>query len=199
MSVAGEREEVKYTETQLETLVSDGVARETAALTEVNEELRSQVDTLTSEKAELETTVTTLETERDTERAAKEAAIQEFADFKAEQEEAAAQAALRDDRVKAFKEAAGALHGEDYYTEERAEKWAAMPEDIFTDTLETVSAAAEAAGKKDGEPAKGADGKETARETAAFGGGGKPTSKAADGQSTARRFLSAGGRIPANI
>lgn len=202
--MAGEdREVAKYTETQLQDLVTNGVARETAALTEANEELQGQVDTLTTDKADLETKVTGLEAEVAAERAAKETAIQEFADFKAEQEEAAEQARLRDERVKAFKEAAGSLHGDDYYTEERAEAWSAMPEEAFASILETVSTAAEAAGKRndEGVDSKGDVKEKAARETAAFAGGGQPSSKSkgAEGSSTTRRFFSAGGRLPSGV
>lgn len=199
--------EPKYSETQLETLVTDGVARETAALSTANGELQSQVETLTSEKAELATQVATLETEVATERTAKEAAEQQLADFKAEQEQAAEQARLTKERTDAFKEAAGHLFGEDHYTDERAAQWAGMSEEAFAGVLETVSAAAESAGKKGPAPEGDDKGKgseqasEQQRETAAFGGGAKPGDKggAATESSTARRFFSASGRLPAGV
>jgi chromosome segregation ATPase len=193
-----DREVAKYTETQLQTLVVAGVERQTAALTQANEELQSQVDTLTTTNAELETKVTGLETEVAAERAAKEKAEQDFADYKAEQERAAEQARLQQERVDAIKEAAHGLHADDYYTEERASKWAAMPEEAFADVVEAVKAAADAAGVETAEDT-GADA-DKGRETAAFTGGGKPTKTKGDEQaSTTRQFLAAGGRIPAGV
>lgn len=197
--------EPKYSETQLETLVGDGVARQTATLSDANSELQSQVETLTSEKAELATQVATLETEVATERTAKEAAEQQLADSKAEQEEAVEQARLTKERTEAFHEAAGHLFGEDHYTEERAAQWAGMSEEAFAGVLETVSAAAESAGKKgpapEGDKGKAEQASEQQRETAAFGGGAKPGDKggAASESSTARQFFAASGRLPAGV
>lgn len=124
-----------FTEGETYALVADNVARETASLQ--------------AEKAELETTVTTLKAENadlqnqlDVAVAAREKAEQDLVDYKADLEEKAAMAERREARVAQVREAAAHLK-DDFFTDERAQRWAAMETaefDTYVAELAAVSA-----------------------------------------------------------
>lgn len=144
-----------YTEAEHLALKADAVTRETAELTQAKEQLETQVSELTSK-------VDVLEAEKAA--AEKKAAdVQaEFDEFKAETERAAQLEVLKKERTDAVKAANDALPDE-YFTPERAARWAAMEEEPFNDFLESIKVA----------PAT--------KETAAFKGGDSPTAETGKG------------------
>lgn len=182
-----------YTEAQHFALLESAVKRETAELSEAKETLEGQVGTLESEKAaladELNTTksrIDVLEAEKAAAEARAEAAVKEFEDFKAELAREAEVAQKRTARIERVK-AANASLGEDFFTSERAQRWAEMADDAFEALVADLTEAAAAV-----KPAELTDGKsatELARESAAFTGGQTTTST--DGESTLARLLGA--------
>lgn len=142
-----------FTEAEHFALVTDAVSRETADLT-------TQVAELAAAKSELEQRADVLEAEKAAAIAERDAIKAEFDQFKNDIEEAAAVAARRETRVARVKDANPTL-GDDFFTSERADRWAAMSDEAFdalvTD-LEAVKPATTAA----------------ATETAAFTGGETP-------------------------
>jgi hypothetical protein len=176
-----------YTEAQNFALLTSAVERETASLTGEKKTLEAQVGTLESEKATLadelaglKNRLDVLEAEKAAAEARADAAAQEFADYKAEQALQAQIAELKTSRVEQVK-AANATLGADFFSEERAARWAAMSEEAFAALLADITEVA-AAGKSEG----GGDGGEKkkdvemARETAAFTGGRTATSTEGD-------------------
>lgn len=159
-----------FSEEEHTAIVADRVARETAELEGQNQTLQEQVTALTTEKAELQTRLDTAEV-------ARAAAEQALADYKAEVTATAEKAARRAERLASVREAA--KHMPDaWFTDQRADEWAAMEQasfDSFLTATKEVSAALTANG---GEAGAGA-----AAETAALQGApggdqnGKPTSK----------------------
>lgn len=116
-----------FTEGEAYAIVADNVRRETAAVTTENE-------TLKREKSELETKLETADAALATEKAAREKAEKDLADFKAEQEREAAAAAVKDERVAKVRETAKHL-GDDFFTAERAARWAGMEQERFDDYI----------------------------------------------------------------
>ncbi len=188
-----------YTEAQHFALLTSAVERETASLSEAKETLETQVGTLKSETAAQADELATLKSRLDVTEAEKaaaearaEAAAKEFADFKADlelQAQVAQQKSARVDRVKS----ANTSLGEDFFTEERAQRWAEMSEAAFealvADLTEAAAAGTRAPGMDDGGDAKNKKkgDQEMARESAAFTGGQTATSD--DGESTLARLL----------
>lgn len=141
-----------YTEAEHLALLADAVTRENASLSDAKEsaetkvtELAGKVDVLESEKA-------TLESEKDS-------AVKALEDFKAEVERAKEIEAAKADRKAKVKAANDAL-ADDYFTDERVQRWAEMTEEAFTAFVEDITPVAP------GGPAK---------ETAAFSGGESPS------------------------
>lgn len=99
--------------------------------------------------------VDTLEAEKAAAVKAKEEAEKDAADAKAEAERKEKVAQQKGKRVKAMKELAGDSLGEDYFTEERVDRWAEMADDAFDALLDdfadsqlaTVGTTAEEAAK----------------------------------------------------
>jgi len=198
-----------FTEDQHVALLASAVERETASITAEKSELEAQVASLTTEKASLETEkaelaarVDVIEAEKAAETAKAEAAEKALEDFKAELAEKAAVEQRKADRVAAVR--AVASLDDEYFTDERAQRWAEMAEEAFTALVTDLEAAAkvnpfakknaadgDAEDKKDG----GVDeAKEKARETAAFSGGTAPTA----GQGTTLgQFFQKTGAAPA--
>lgn len=112
-----------FTEGEAYALVADNVQRETATLT-------ASVEKLTSEKAALETEKDELRSQLDIAVAARETAEQALADYKATVENQKAMDARRDERVTKVREVAKHLKDE-FYTAERAQRWAAMEDEAF--------------------------------------------------------------------
>lgn len=187
-----------YTEAQHFALLTSAVERETAALTETKTLLETQIETLTSEKASQADELVTaqsrldvLEAEKATAEALAEAAVKEFADFKAELALAAEIAEKRTARVERVKAANAAL-GEEYFTQERAQRWAEMSDEAFTALIADLTEAAAAVTPADLPDSKPAT--ELARESAAFTGGQTATST--QSESTLARLLGAKRRGP---
>jgi len=192
----------KFTEEQHFALLADAVSRETASLTEAKtaletekSELQEKVTGLESENSSLQSAIDVLEAEKAAEIASREKAEQELEEFKNGLAELAAiqeRAADRVTRVKASIEAP-----EEYFTEARAQRWAAMSDEDFEATLADLSESAAAKkDKKDGDDDDKPDFlKEKARETAAFTGDGEI--KAPEGGSLFGKFLTATGKLPA--
>lgn len=112
-----------FTEGEAYALVADNVQRETAALT-------ATIDQLKSEKAALETERSDLQSKLDVADAARETAEQALTDYKASIENEKAMAERKDARVTKVREVAKHLKDE-FFTPERAQRWAAMEDDAF--------------------------------------------------------------------
>lgn len=170
-----------YTEAQHFALLTSAIERETASLAETKKSLEAQVETLTSEKAamasELEgakAKVDVLEAEKAAAKAEAAAAAQEYADFKDELERAREIETRKSARVERVK-AANANLPEDYFTPERAARWAEMNDEVF-DAL--VADLTEAAAAKPAEISGDKPATELAKESAAFAGGQAPKADA---------------------
>ena len=145
------------TEGEAYAVAASEVQRETAALA-------SEVETLKSEKAELDKKLDLETSAKTAAEVAREKAEQDLADYKAEQELKAEQASRSESRVAKVREVASHLK-DDFFTPERAARWAAMedPEfDTYVAELAEVSPKGEAA---DTSKANG----DLPRETAAAG------------------------------
>ena len=186
-------DELKYTEVQHFAIVESAVARETSELAAKNTELDTQVASLTTEKASLEAERAELQTRVDVVEAEKSAAVAATAEvqaafdaFKNELAEKAEKAARKSERVDAIK-AANAGLAEDYFTEERAARWAEMSDEAFSTLIENLGAVTTTAKAETTE----ATATEQARETSAFKGGASPS--AASGESSLRQLFTATG------
>ena len=116
-------EDRTFTEEEHTAILADRVARETAAKDEEISGLRAQIETLEAEKAELQTKL-------DVETARAEKAEQDFEAHKAEEARKAETAARKEERVKKVREVAKHLK-DDFFSDERAERWAAMETAAF--------------------------------------------------------------------
>ncbi len=177
------------------------MARETASLSTVKEELEQKVTAAETEKAALSATVTELQTRidvLDAEKAAAEKArdeaLAEFTAFKNDLAEKAAVEARKSERVAAVK-AADTQLPEEYFTEARAQRWAEMADDSFAALFADLTEAA--AARPATKAAETAATEKDVRETAAFKGGDATTS--GSGQSLFGQFLSKTGHAPAAV
>lgn len=182
-----------YSEAQHFALLTSAVERETASLAETKKALEAQIETLGSEKAALadelastQSRLDVLEAEKAAAEARADAAAQEFADFKAELALAAEIAEKKTARVERVR-AANASLGEDFFTQERAQRWAEMSDDAFEALVADLTEVAAAVKPADLPGEKSAT--ELARESAAFTGGETATST--EGESTLSRLLGA--------
>jgi chromosome segregation ATPase len=169
-----------YTEAQHFALLESAVERETAKLSEAKETLETQLGTLESEKAALadelagtKSRLDVAEAEKAAAEARADAAAKELADFKAELARAAEVAEKRTARIERVKAANSSL-GEDYFTTERAQRWAEMSDEGFEALVADLIEAAAAAKPADSTDTTSAT--ELARESAAFAGGQTATS-----------------------
>lgn len=112
-----------FTEGEAYALVADNVQRETAALTSKN-------DGLTREVADLQAKLDVAEAAKSAADTARETAEKALEDFKAETVAEREQAARRETRVAKVREVAGHLKDE-FFTDERAVRWAAMDDEAF--------------------------------------------------------------------
>lgn len=149
-------DERTFTEAEHAALLTAAVKNETATLTE-------KVETLTGENTELQTKLDAAEAEKSTVTAERDQIKKEHEDFKAEQAEKEQIAERKEIRVKAVQDANDKLP-EDYFTDERVQRWAELSEEAFGDFIETVKVAPT-------DPAK-------TRESAAFTGGKTPKAPA---------------------
>jgi hypothetical protein len=143
------------TEGEAYAVAASEVQRETASL-------KTEVETLKSEKAELENKLDLETAAKSAAEQAREKAEKDLADYKAEQELKAEQASRSESRVAKVREVASHLK-DDFFTPERAARWAAMedPEfDAYVAELAEVSPKGDTTPKGDGE---------VPRETAAAG------------------------------
>jgi len=127
-------------------IVADRVARETATLTEAKTALES-------ENTELKTKLADSEKARETAEAAKATAEQALADKTAADERQKAAAERFDERAKAVREAAYHLT-DDFFTQERLERAAAMEDDRFEEYVKELAEMAAASGKEKPDPTK---------------------------------------------
>ena len=214
-----------FTEAQHFALLTDAVARETASLSSKTEDLETKVSGLDSEKAalsatiaELQTRIDVLDAEKAAAEQARDAAVAEFTAHKDAEAEKAAATERRAERVTALKAANSSLQDE-YFTEQRVQRWAEMSQEQFDSLLVDITEAAamgphkfvakpgeadvckacdksEKAGMH-GFAEKAVDGTEAVRETAAFKGGESPT--AGSGVSLFGQFLTKTGHAPAAV
>lgn len=157
-----------FTEAEHFALLTDAVQRETAGLT-------SEKDALSVEKAELQSRVDVLEAERAALTTERDNIKSEFEAFKADLAEKAEIEERKGERLAKAKAAADHLP-EDYFTAERAARWAEMSDEAFEAAMADLVAT---------KPVGAAN---PVPETAAFSGGEAPTSREADG-STFGSFL----------
>lgn len=150
-------EDRTFTEGEAYAIAADQVQRETAALATEKAALEATIATLTTEKA-------ALQTELDVAVAAKEKAEQDLATYKSDQEAAQAIAGRKDERVARVREAAKHLK-DDYFTAERAERWAAMETADFDAYVADLAVVSVGAVPPEGETAA----EKAARETAMAG------------------------------
>lgn len=125
-----------FTEKEAYALVADNVQRETA-------DAKATIESLQSEKASLQTQVDTLEAAKAAETARAEAAEKALEDYKEGQEREKAQEARKGERTAKVREVAKHLK-DDFFTPERAARWAAMDDEAFTAYCEEIAAVAPA-------------------------------------------------------
>lgn len=146
-------EDRTFTEAQNQALV-DGAVKDATA------EVSKQVESLEQEKADLQTKLDGLEAEKATLTKERDDAVKAHDDFKAETEKKETIATAKVARSKAVKDANDKL-ADDYFTDERVNRWAEMSEEAFADVIEAIKVT----------PATPPEPK---RETAAFTGGATP-------------------------
>lgn len=148
------------TEAEAYAVAAAEVKRETAAA-------QAKVTTLETEKAELQTKLDVAEVATATEKTAREKAEKDLADFKTEIENANTIAARSGDRTAKVREVAKHL-ADEFFTAERAARWAAMDDEAFEAYVaELAEVAPKGTGAGDG---SGKDDKnKPPRETAASG------------------------------
>lgn len=121
-----------FTEQEAYALVADNVQRETAAAT-------AQVETLTSEKAALETKLEVAEAALATEKARADGAIEWHNAVVAQNEREKANDLRKDGRVVRVRETAKHLT-DDFFTPERASRWAQMDDAVFDAYISELAA-----------------------------------------------------------
>lgn len=217
-------DELKYSETQHQTLLSAALQRETSALEAARSELetqkaelQTQVAALEADKAELASQIDVLNAEKAQLEQARDAAVQEFEEFKQGLDDLVQAQEKLGDRVTRLKAAAPSL-GEDYFADDsRQARWMGMTDEAFEALIEGMTETAKQGPHKfnkadDGERCSACGQQESAflhkaaeragttteaaRQTAAFSGGTSPTSDTS-GVSKSRQFLAARGKLPA--
>jgi len=184
-------DERTYTAVEHKAILETEVARAIADLRVAREELETEksglqtsITDLQKEKADLLTRVDKAEAEKAAAEKAKADIEAEFTTFKADLDRKNEIAQLKADRTaKAKAELAGV--GEDYFTEERCQRWAEMSAEAFDAVLADLTESAAKKPPMDEDEAKKAkdakakkdteDPEKAARETAAFKGGAEPT------------------------
>jgi hypothetical protein len=197
-------DEPKYTEAQHVAILTSAVERETASLATVKEELEARAEVLSTEKAAVETALSEAQTRIDVLEAEKAAAVQRadeaekaHEEFVAELERAKAIEQAKEDRVVAIKAADASLE-DDYFTEERVQRWAEMADEQFQVLVKDLTEAAAKRkpaflDKEKDKEEKAAEQAAASRESAAFTGGSQPT--AGQGSSLVG-FFQATGKLP---
>lgn len=197
-----------FTEEEHFALVADAVSREVASAT----------DALSQENTDLKARVDVLEAEKAAEVEAKNAIQAEFDQFKADLETAREVEARKESRKAAVKEVAGSL-SDDYFTDERVQRWAEMADEAFADLLDDLvdtqiaqlapEVVAEFAGLvgedkrtklaevRSRAKAETPDTPAPAVETAAFTGGVTPTSPETKGSTLGQLLRASGHAVPA--
>lgn len=120
------------TEHEAYAIAADRVQRETADLTK-------QVEERTREVAELKAKLDVSDAAVASEKAAKETAEKALADFKAETEQQREIASRRGEREKKVREVAKHMK-DDWFSEERIGRWAAMEDTQFTEYVAEIAA-----------------------------------------------------------
>jgi hypothetical protein len=185
-----------YTQDQHLALVATEVERATAALAAEKSALQDRIAALeadvtgkTGDVTAIQARFDVLEAEKATAEAAAETARTELASFKAELEREAEVAQLKTERMDRVK-AAGVNLPEDFYTDERAQRWAQMATEDFDAHVAEITAAATAVTTAGDAGAVTVT--QAARQTAAFSGDAKPATAGDDGpHRTTLAFLGA--------
>jgi hypothetical protein len=186
--------ETKFTEEQHFALLESAVARETSTLTARIAELEAaalanmtEAASVASANTELQTRIDVLEAEKSAALAATSDVQAAFDTFKSELADKAEVETRKADRVAAIQAANEGLP-EDYFTDERAQRWAEMSDETFDVLVEGLSAV----------PATKTESEVTqqARETSAFTGG--TVIPATTGGSTLGSLFQAVGLTPAS-
>lgn len=149
----------QLSEDEHKAIVAALVARETS-------ELRAENDSLTTANSDLQSKLDVAETARQTAEQGKATAEQALEDYKTEQEQAKEIAARTDTRVAKVREVAAHLKDE-FFTDERAARWAGMPDEEFDAYVKEMAEAS-------GAPSTGDAGDKARRETAMRGSEVKP-------------------------
>lgn len=147
-----------FTEAEHVALMTDAVQRETATVTTERDELKTKLAAAEAARDVLDAEKAAVVAERDKVTA-------EYTAYKTDVEEKAAVAERREARVARVK-AANDLLGEDFYTDERTQRWAEMADSDFEVVVASLEAAKPAGA---GRPAT-----TVPAETAAFTGGTSP-------------------------
>jgi len=126
------------TEDQAYAIVADRVLRETAELT-------AEKERLTAENAELRSKLDVAEAGQATEKAAREKAEQDLKDHQAQVEAEKVALARTSEREAKVREIAAALK-DDFYTDERKRRWAAMDDEAFKTYCDDLAASVGVAG-----------------------------------------------------
>lgn len=188
-----------YTEEQHFALLESAVERETASIVADKGELEVQVASLSEAKAGVEAQlaeaqgrIDVLEAEKANAEAATKAAVDEFDAYKAELARVAEVEAAKAERVARVK-AANSNLADEYFTAERAQRWAEMSGEAFdalvadmTDSFAAVKAPAVEAAAEVETPV-------VETETAAFSGG--ETATVSEGSTFATFLAARRGRI----
>jgi hypothetical protein len=177
-----------YSEAQHHSLLKSAVESETASLTAAKSELETRITALESEKAATATELSAaatridlLEADKATAEAAAVSARTELDEFKAEISRSAQIAELKTAR-KARVQTANESLGDDFFSNERVQRWAEMSEEAFDSFIVDMTEMAKAS-----KPAVAVTTTEAARESAAFAGGTTPNETA--GVSTVSQIL----------
>ncbi len=160
-----------FTEDEHTLLLTAAVQQETAALT-------ASKQALESEKAELQTKLDLVEAEKATAIGERDTVTAAFDQYKTDLTEMAACSAREEERVAAVKEKAKHLP-EDYFTPERAQRWAGMSPELFESAVADLVATAPGSAPA-GTPAV---------ETAAFTGGQVPNGGKQEARSNMSKLL----------
>lgn len=182
-----------YTDAQLLPLIQEAVTRETASLTQEKQTLETAKATLEAEKAVLAADLAASKARVDVLEVEKADALKQVADatqalddFKTAGARATELAEKKASRTKCVQESRDGFP-DGFFTEERAERWAAMSDEEFASYVDDLKASAPAVSASAATLPAGASAQEIARESAAFAGGKTPTTAAQ--QSSLRGFL----------
>lgn len=168
-----------YTEAEHDAILTSTVERETASRDARIAELEATVNDQAGRLDVMESEKAAAEQARDT-------AVREFADFKTGLEELASVEGRKTERVEKVREVAKHL-GDDFFTAERASRWAGMEESAFAEYLADLGETAAKAGSAGGQEIPRESAMEGTRAPVGDGGPSKTSRVLAMRRGTARR------------